>query len=255
MQEFKTAVSETAEVSKEEASAPSAGGASALSSISSVLSAPEVGSSSGGEEAAAGEGRVAVRLTNAPKYVLKYEILRFFSGCNLAPEDVFGMVDDRIRLQYWCLMFPTRADFERARILASEKLRIGNRTIRIEELSGEEQQRVLTLSKRPSELPLEFRGTSLLMIGVPEEVKTDSIERFFQGFALAPFGIRHFRALHENVRTPMRNRAKGDTRASMDVLERRTVIKFQNPAEALRALREKQREFLEDRAVEMRLIQ
>ena len=64
-----------------------------------------------------------------------------------------------------------------------------------------------------------------------------------------------FLSVHEAVKTPLRLRAKGEMRPTVDVAERRTVIRFRTEAEALRALRERHRAVLADRVIELRLLQ
>eukprot|EP00271_Cylindrocystis_brebissonii_P021636 TRINITY_DN7850_c0_g2_i1.p1 TRINITY_DN7850_c0_g2~~TRINITY_DN7850_c0_g2_i1.p1 ORF type:complete len:393 (+),score=65.76 TRINITY_DN7850_c0_g2_i1:346-1524(+) len=199
-------------------------------------------------------GKVVGRVVNAPRYVLKSELVAFFQGSGLREEDVSSVVDERLKMLSWRLVFPSEAEYKRARQCVLQKRRIGCRAVRLDQVPLHELRRESD-PRHPNHVADGFRGTSLIMTGAPDDASSELIERFFEGYNLAPYALRHIKVYHENVRTPLRMRLEGEWRPTIDLVERRTLVKFQTKSDCLRALRELHKEFLGDRPVELRLLQ
>eukprot|EP00897_Mesotaenium_endlicherianum_P005746 jgi/Mesen1/519/ME000104S10609 len=175
-----------------------------------------------------GSGAVIGRLSNVPRYALASEVVSFFDGCNLRPEDVSTVVDEKVRIRHWRLRFHSRSDFDEAVQIAILKKRLGTRVLRLDEI---------------------------VMLNCPDELKSDAIEHFFEGYSLAPHAIHHVRILHDRVKTPQHIRLRGEWRPFTSYYERRALVKFTTPLEALRAMRERAHCILDDRPVEIKLLQ
>ncbi|CAI5496154.1 unnamed protein product [Closterium sp. Naga37s-1] len=202
-----------------------------------------------------GSSAVLAKLLNVPRMMLKEEVLRSFryAAPALTPADVFTVLDDRLHTLHWQLEFKSTEDYSNARGLVENYKRQGSR-IRLQELSSRDHE--LAFHKKHHNWELrQWRDVSLIMTGLPDDVKTDDIEQFFEDYMLHPPAVYHVRIERRGVPTPMRLRMKGETRPIVDLVERRAVVRFANQMEALRALREKHREFVGDRMVELSLLQ
>lgn len=197
-------------------------------------------------------------LQNSPKSMLKEELLTILRDCNLTPDRAYTVLDDKLRIKHWRLEFETRRDYATARDILQAQPRIGSRPINLSPLTGAAAR---PLTDPVNKLMKNFRDRSLLMLGVPDEVKIDTVERFFEGFNISPLGVWHFwcdldeatKMYYQNLR----NRGDDPVDGLMDQRhrERRTLVRFVTRAEALRALREKQGAFLQEAHIELRLIQ
>ncbi|CAI5935458.1 unnamed protein product [Closterium sp. NIES-64] len=200
-----------------------------------------------------GSRAVLAKLLNVPRMVLKEELLRSFCNPALTSADVFTVLDDRLHTLHWQMEFKSPEDYSKARELVELYKREGSR-IRLQELSPRDHE--LAFHKKHHNWELRhWRDVSLILTGLPDDVKTDDIEQFFEDYMLHPPAVYHVRIERRGVPTPMRLRMKGETRPIVDLVERRAVVRFANQMEALRALREKHREFVGDRMVELSLLQ
>ncbi|GBG60470.1 hypothetical protein CBR_g5643 [Chara braunii] len=199
----------------------------------------------------AGIRPVCAKVYNAPKYCLRSDILRFFEGCNLTPDKMAVAYDSRYRPRNWHLEFDTLEDFQVANALLTRNKFMWPRPIRLEQESKQEMMAALRLYD-----VTHLRDRTLLMINLPEEVNMEDIERFFEGYSISGQGVKLLRYVHEKVRTPRIKRLQGEWRKTMDnVVERRALVCFTSELEALRALRERQGEYVQDMEIELKLIQ
>ncbi|CAI5472425.1 unnamed protein product [Closterium sp. Yama58-4] len=237
-----------------DAGAAAGDGAAAASSNAAATDAASSGAAAV-TSGADGSSAVLAKLLNVPRMMLKEEVLRSFryAAPALTPADVFTVLDDRLHTLHWQLEFKSPEDYCKARDLMENFKRQGSR-IRLQELSPRDHE--LAFHKRHHNAELrQWRDVSLIMTGLPDDVKTDDIEQFFEDYMLHPPSVYHVRIERRGVPTPMRLRMKGETRPIVDLVERRAVVRFASQLEALRALREKHREFIGDRMVELSLLQ
>ncbi|CAI5987205.1 unnamed protein product [Closterium sp. NIES-65] len=185
--------------------------------------------------------------------VVKLERYSTFRNAALTSTDVLTVLDDQLHTLHWQMEFKSPEDYSKARELVELYKREGSR-IRLQELSPRDHE--LAFHKKHHNWELRhWRDVSLILTGLPDDVKTDDIEQFFEDYMLHPPAVYHVRIERRGVPTPMRLRMKGETRPIVDLVERRAVVRFANQLEALRALREKHREFVGDRMVELSLLQ
>ncbi|GJP55840.1 hypothetical protein CLOM_g14863 [Closterium sp. NIES-68] len=236
--------------------APSlAANAAGTADAAAAADAADAGVAGGAEKGFDARPRpLLVKLLNAPRHALKEEVLRKFHGCGLTSADVFTVLDDRLRTLHWHLEFKSTDAFKKAQAILGAQNRLGSRILRLEEYSSRDHQ-VAFHNKHHNPDLWGWRDVSLIMMGLPDDVKTEEIEQFFEDYMLQPPSVYHVRLQHMGVKTPVRLRMKGEMRPIIDLVERRAVVRFADQREALRALREKHREFLGDRMVELRLLQ
>lgn len=199
------------------------------------------------------QGKVVGHLFNAPWYALKNEVADFFAGCNLRPEGLSTVIDERGRQLCWRLVFDTEADLRAAHRLVRARMRIGGRAMVIDDAPYAELIQE-TNPRHPNRVAEGARGRTLLMTNLEGDVPLEALERFFEGFELAPAPFKLMRIEHYGVRTPLRRKVKGETRPLVDITELRVLVKFLSEREAHRALRERFGEFLADVPVELKVI-
>jgi len=176
-----------------------------------------------------------------PKYAFKSDILAYFQGCDLQPHQLVTIFDEKYRQRFVQIEFDTMEDFRQAQRLIVRRGRLGGRYLKLD-LDVKSDGDAL------HETVKDFRGQSLLMMQLPTDATAEDIERFFQGYNLAPYSTRFLRVQKDmNLKKPSSN--------TPPVVERRALVKFVSPLEALRALRMKQGEFCLDRAIELRFVQ
>ncbi|KAL3700273.1 hypothetical protein R1sor_018295 [Riccia sorocarpa] len=189
-----------------------------------------------------GSQKVAAKITNAPKYILKSDVLWFFRGCNLKPEDVVFMYDAKYRSKYIQISFSSVESCRLAQRTLAMKGRFGGRYLK---LSQEEPK-----MDEANTLINHFRGRSLLMNNVPPTVGAEDVERFFSGYSLDNQPIKYL----PQIPPPPVTRKTSATQAKQET-ENRVLIRFKTHLEALRALREKQGGFCSVKAMELRYVE
>lgn len=199
------------------------------------------------------QGKVVGHLFNAPWTALKHDVADFFSGCNLRPAAISTVIDEECRLMCWRLVFDSHADFQAAQRTVTERRRMGGRSLTLEAAPFEEMAKE-TNPRHVNRRAENERGRTLLMTNLEGDTPLRALYRFFEGFHLAPdpFTLMNFQ--HDDVRTPLRKRVKGEERPYISVVELRLLVKFATELEAQRALREKFGEFVGEIAVELKVI-
>lgn len=189
-----------------------------------------------------GPKKIYARLSNAPKYAFKSDILWFFEGCNLTPDQLVTIYDEKYRQRFLQVEFDSMESFRLAQRVLVRKGRLGGRYMKLDVDMRLDVDDIHTSVKG-------FRGQSLLMMQLPTDATSEDVERFFQGYNLAGYSTKF-------LRVPKETFPKKPSKMSVPpVVERRALVKFATPLESLRALREKQGQFCLDRAIELRFIQ
>ncbi|CAI5468655.1 unnamed protein product [Closterium sp. Yama58-4] len=169
------------------AAGDAAGGASSNAATTDPASSSGAAVTSGAD----GSRAVLAKLLNVPRMVLKEELLRSFRNPALTPADVFTVLDDRLHTLHWQLEFKSPDDYSKARELVELYKRGGSR-IRLQELSPRDHELAFHTKHHNAELR-QWRDVSLIMTGLPDDVKTDDIEQFFEDYMLHPPSVYHVR--------------------------------------------------------------
>lgn len=168
-------------------------------------------------------GLVYGKLTGIGRSTLKMDIVHFFEGCNLKPEDIKFAYNRSYGPIGIILQFSSRAAYVTAQRLINFKARY----YRMVEVG----------SSQWSNLESPFDGKVLLLQGVPQNALQEDVERFFYGCNIDGSSIQIF------------------MRQGLDQPIRLVLVSFRSSRDAMLALREKNRSFCLNGPITLRLLQ
>lgn len=168
-------------------------------------------------------GLVYGKLTGIGRSTLKMDIIHFFEGCNLKPEDIKFAYNRSYGPIGMILQYSSRAAYVTAQKLIASKGRY---------------YRMLEVDPRQwSNLESPFDGKVLLLQGVPKNALPEDVERFFSGYNIDSSSIRF------------------SMRQGLDEPVRLSLVGFRSSRDAMHALREKNRSFCLNSPITLRLLQ
>jgi hypothetical protein len=167
-------------------------------------------------------GLVYAKLTGTGRSTLKMDIVHFFEGCNLKPEDMKFAYNRNYAPLGMILQFSSRAAYGIAQRLTAIK----GRYYRMMEVDRSQW----------SNLESPFDGKVLLLHGVPQNALLEDVERFFSGCNFDSSSVRFF------------------IRPVLDEPVRFALVSFRSQREAMHALREKNRNVCLNSPITLRLL-
>lgn len=163
------------------------------------------------------------KLTGIARKTLKMDMVHFFEGCNLKPEDIKFAYNRVYAPLGVIIQFSSRAAYNTAQRYIS----IRGRYYRLVEVDH----------RQWSNLEPPFDGKVLLLHGVPQNAVQEDVERFFSGCNIDSSNIRFL------------------VRQGLDQPVKLALVNFRSQREAMHALREKNRTICLNSPITLRLLQ
>lgn len=171
----------------------------------------------------ASRGLVYGKLSGIARNILKMDIVHFFEGCNLKPEDIKFAYSRVYAPLGMIIQFSSMAAY----VTAQRNISIKGHSYRLIEVD----------SSQWSNLEFAFDGKVLLLQGVPQNALQEDVERFFSGCNIDGSNIRFF------------------MRQGLDQSLKFALVSFRSQREAMHALREKNRTVCLNSPITLRLLQ
>ncbi|XP_002988209.2 bromodomain-containing protein 4 isoform X2 [Selaginella moellendorffii] len=182
------------------------------------------------------------KLHNLPRQILKNDIVNYFSELNLQKDSVHMTYDEKFYPLYAHIAFDSTEALKNAVKILQTKGRLGGRIVKMESFV----QFMPPTHPQMTEHLNKYLGRMLLMLHIPPEGRIEDLERFFDGYGFDPSAL----SMLDAVQMTLARFPKEGNR-----MVRRAAIGFCSSLEAMRALREKQGDFVLNEPIELRLIQ